>query len=128
MSQGTFGNPEIVEVDTDVLIVGGGQTGLAVAFQLRRSGVDRVRVVDSQAPGREGPWITFARMETLRTRKDMIGLEAGFPSLTFRAWYEARFGAETWDALDRIPRPTWMDYLLWFRSVLGLAVDNGVVG
>lgn len=110
---------------SNVLIVGGGQTGLAVAFQLRRSGVDRVRVVDSQPQCREGPWITFARMETLRTRKDLIGLEAGIPSLTFRAWYEARFGAAGWDALDRIPRRTWMDYLLWFRNVLGLAVDNG---
>src|SRR5690349_359605 len=42
----------------DVLIVGGGQSGLAIAFALARSQVKNVLVVDKAEEGREGPWLT----------------------------------------------------------------------
>ena len=47
-------------------------------------------------------------------------------SLTFRAWYEARFGHHAWERLERIPRPLWMEYLIWYRRVLALPVENGI--
>jgi cation diffusion facilitator CzcD-associated flavoprotein CzcO len=50
----------------------------------------------------------------------------GLPALTFRAYYEARFGRDEWAALDRAPRGIWMDYLIWYRRVLELPVRNGI--
>lgn len=110
----------------DVAIVGGGMSGLAAAAQLWLLGVHKIRVFDSNPAGEAGPWLTHARMETLRSPKDLVGPALGLPSLTFRAWYEAQFGKSAWDALDRIPRAQWQDYLNWFRDVLGLPVWHGV--
>ncbi len=56
---------------------------------LRREKIDNVVVLDRSPAGREGPWITYARMDTLRTPKHLSGPELGLPSLSFRAWYEA---------------------------------------
>ena len=109
---------------TDVLIVGAGQGGLAVAFGLLRERVTRVRIVDAAAAGREGPWLGFARMETLRSPKFLTGPDLGVPSLTFQAWYEAGFGAAAWEALGKIPRETWAGYLAWLRRVLAIPVEN----
>ena len=63
-------------------------------------------------------------METLRSPKQLAGPALGIPSLTFRAWFEAQFGRAAWDALDKIPRLQWMDYLRWYRRVLALPVRN----
>ena len=54
----------------DVLIVGAGQSGLAIAFGLMRAQVDNILVIDKAEYGREGPWLTYARMRTLRSPKD----------------------------------------------------------
>ncbi|MBO6784817.1 MAG: NAD(P)/FAD-dependent oxidoreductase [Alphaproteobacteria bacterium] len=105
-------------------IVGGGQYGMASAFSLARECVPDVRVFDGNPSGREGPWVTFARMDMLRTEKHMTNLDIGFPNLTFRAWYEAQFGRDAWDRMYRIPRVMWMDYLVWYRRILGLPVQN----
>ena len=43
---------------------------------------------------REGPWATYARMEILRSPKHLTGPDLGVPSLTYRAWHEAKFGAD----------------------------------
>ena len=108
----------------DVVIVGGGQSGLAAAFGLKRERVTNIVVLDRNAPGQEGPWVTFARMITLRTPKMVTGLDFGMPSITVRAWYEAAFGVESWDRLERLPREQWQDYLNWYRRVLELPVEN----
>jgi len=63
-------------------------------------------------------------METLRSPKQLTGPALGLPALTFRAWFEAQFGRTAWDALDRIERPHWQQYLNWFRAVLALPVTN----
>ena len=63
-------------------------------------------------------------MHTLRTPKDVIGPELGIPSLSARAWYEASFGKSSWADLERIPRETWHDYLLWVRRTVGIDVTN----
>ncbi|WP_207476468.1 NAD(P)-binding domain-containing protein [Arenibaculum pallidiluteum] len=108
----------------DVVVVGAGQSGLAVALGLRRDGVTNVLVLDRATEGREGPWETFARMDKLRTPRFLVGLEQGIPSLCLRSWYEARYGEDAWLALDRLPRIEWMAYLRWYRGSLGLPVRN----
>lgn len=108
----------------DVAIVGAGMAGLALAGALQQRGM-RVEAFDQAPAGREGPWATTARMETLRSPKQLAGPALGVPSLTFRAWFEAQFGSAAWDALDKIERLQWMDYLRWYRAVLALPVQNG---
>ncbi|MCX7230574.1 MAG: NAD(P)/FAD-dependent oxidoreductase [Burkholderiales bacterium] len=110
----------------DVLVAGGGMCGQTAAYALRREGLHRVRTIDARGEGFEGPWATFARMEMLRSPKHLTGPDLGVPSLTFRAWYEARFGLEAWGALHKVWRLDWRDYLLWVRRQVGVAVDGGV--
>lgn len=110
----------------DVLIVGGGQSGLGSAFALLREKVSNVLVVDENPAGAEGPWVTYARMITLRTPKDLLSIDLGIPSLTFRAFWEAQHGEEGWEQLGKIPREDWMAYLRFYREVLDLPVENGV--
>lgn len=83
----------------DVLIVGGGQSGLTVAFGLSRERVGNVLVVDQNPIDRAGPWLNFARMRTLLTPKYLTGPDLGVPSLTPRAFYEAQFGEGSWESL-----------------------------
>ncbi|MEI4485122.1 NAD(P)/FAD-dependent oxidoreductase [Frigidibacter sp. MR17.14] len=108
----------------DVAVIGGGVMGLVTLAALRRLGVYNVRAFDRAPAGREGPWVTFARMETLRTRKEAAGPALGVPSLTFRAWFEAKFGRDAWTRMTLAPREMWMDYLVWYRRVLDLPVVN----
>lgn len=107
----------------DVAIIGGGQAGMAASVALSHLGIANV-IFDQSPKDFEGPWATTARMETLRSPKTLTGPALGFPALTFRAWFEAQFGAAAWDALDKIPRIQWMDYLRWFRRVMQLDVRN----
>lgn len=109
----------------DVLIVGGGQSGLAIAFGLRRSQVTNIRIIDKAEEGKEGPWLSYARMHTLRSPKDFTGPDLDTPSLTYQSWHEARFGKENWQALDLIPRQLWAEYLIWFKRAVGLKIRNG---
>jgi FAD-dependent urate hydroxylase len=109
----------------DVLIVGGGLNGLTAAAAATLLGL-RVLVLDRAPEGQEGPWITTARMRTLRTPRDLAGPALSLPALTCRAWFEAQHGRAAWEAMERIPRAVWMDYLVWYRRVLDLPVRNGV--
>ena len=108
----------------DVVIVGGGQSGLATAFGLLRERVSNILIVDDSPEGFEGPWETYARMITLRTPKELNPIDFGIPALTYRAWWEAQHGADGWAAVDKIARGDWMDYLRWYRRVLRLPVRN----
>jgi FAD-dependent urate hydroxylase len=112
-------------VDHNVVIVGGGQSGLAIAYGLKRKGVGRVEVIDQSDPGQAGIWRTVARMHQLRTPKTLgPGPEGGNPALSFRAWYETLNGAEAFDKLDRIPRLAWADYLAWFQQATSTNVRS----
>ena len=108
----------------DALIVGAGLCGQTAAFALVRDGVRNMRIVDRAGSGREGPWGTYARMDTLRSPKHLTGPDLGFPALTFRAWYEAQHGAEGWERLYKVATKDWLAYLLWVRDTVGLAVEN----
>ncbi|MTT31134.1 SidA/IucD/PvdA family monooxygenase [Terrilactibacillus sp. BCM23-1] len=128
-----FGGPEWVRPVNhpdghvyDVIIVGGGQSGLGTAFGLLRERISNILVIDENKEGLEGPWETYARMVTLRTPKQLTSIDQGIPSLTFRSWWEAQAGVEGWEAIDKIPRGDWMNYLRWYRQVLGLPVINEV--
>lgn len=111
---------------TDVVIIGGGMCGMVAWLALRTGGIHNMRVLDRATKGFEGPWLGYARMETLRSPKFLTGPAFGHGSLTFQAWYRAQFGTKDWDELDKIPRTMWMDYLCWYRDVLEIPIENGV--
>jgi FAD-dependent urate hydroxylase len=113
--------PDRPGIDHNVAIIGGGQTGCALAFALRRAGIGKATVLDA-APDeqRAGIWLNAARMNLLRTPKTLPGPELGIPALSFQAWYEARHGQEAYAAIDRIRRTDWADYLSWYRHFLGI--------
>jgi FAD-dependent urate hydroxylase len=118
--------PDRPEIDHNVLIVGGGQTGCAFAFALRRAGIGKVSVIDAAPDAKAaGIWQTGARMNVLRTPKTLPGPELGIAALGFQAWYEARHGAAAYAAFERAPRQAWIDYLAWYLDFLGIAVRYG---
>ena len=68
---------------------------------------------------------------------DKVAVEVQFdaeyrngPMQPMPAWFRAPLirnshAKAAWDALDKIPRLQWMDYLRWYRQVLALPVRNG---
>jgi FAD-dependent urate hydroxylase len=108
----------------DVLIVGAGQSGLTIGFALMRERVRNILLVDRAPEGREGVWVTYARMPTLRSPKDQTGPDLDMPSLTFQGWYEAQHGVQAFKDMHLIPSQDWHDYLQWYRRVLQLPVRN----
>lgn len=118
--------PERPGIDHDVVIVGGGHTGSTFAFALQRAGIRRFSIIDA-APdeARSGVWLTRARMNLLRTPKNLPGPELGVQGLSFQAWYEGLHGKQAYADLIRIPRTDWAAYLSWFRRTLGLSIRYG---
>lgn len=112
------------ETILDVAIVGAGMNGIAAASALIAKGVTQISLFDANGPGSEGPWNRYARMDTLRSPKTLTGPALGVPSLTFAAWYAARFGEAAWDRLYKIPNATWVDYLSWLQRILSLPVQH----
>lgn len=108
----------------DVVIIGAGMAGLQVAVALRKLGILKVQLFDENPQRLEGPWITYARMVTLRSPKNWMGPALGIPSLTFESWFEAKFGISAWEDLGKIPKEQWMEYLIWYRNVLKIPVKN----
>jgi FAD-dependent urate hydroxylase len=115
--------PDRDGIDHNVVLVGGGQTGSALAFALRRAGIGKVSIIDAaEDEDRAGVWLTAARMNLLRTPKNLPGPELGIPALSFQSWYEVRYGEAAYAAIDRIPRLVWAQYLSWFRHFLKIDV------
>jgi cation diffusion facilitator CzcD-associated flavoprotein CzcO len=108
----------------DVAVIGAGMSGLSAAFALKCHAIRGLRVFDRSPAGFEGPWATFARMETLRSPPELSGPAFGFSNLTFRAWFEAQFGLAAWKKVHRIPRLQWMDYLRWYRRMIDVPIEN----
>ena len=111
---------------SDVVIIGGGMCGMLAWLAFSTGGIQNIRILDRADNGLEGPWLSYARMETLRSPKFLTGPAFGYGSLTFQAWFRAQFGTEAWEELDKIPRTMWMDYLLWYRKALDIPIENGV--
>ena len=113
--------PDRPGIRHNVAIVGGGQTGCALAFAMRRAGIGKVTILDA-APNEEraGIWLNAARMNLLRTPKGLPGPELGIPAWSFQAWYEARHGQAAYAAIDRIRRTYWADYLSWYKQFLAI--------
>lgn len=108
----------------DVLVIGAGMLGIAAAAALTFKGIRNIQVLDQSAPGREGPWTSYARMDFLRSPKHLPGPCLGIPALTFRAWYEATHGPAAWERLYKIPNQDWQDYLFWLQQVLALPIQH----
>ena len=118
--------PEREGIEHNVFIIGGGQSGTAFAFALRRAGVGKVTNVDAAPDASQaGVWLTRARMNKLRTPKTLIGPEGAIAGLGFQAWYEARNGEAAYQALDRAPRTDWAAYLAWYRNFLDIPIRYG---
>ncbi len=110
--------------EEDVVIIGAGMAGITIALALYKQGITKIKIFDANPQGKEGPWITYARMKILRSPKNLMGPALNIANLTFQAWYEAQFGKEKWEKLGKIPTPLWMEYLVWYRKVLRLPVEN----
>jgi cation diffusion facilitator CzcD-associated flavoprotein CzcO len=77
--------PDRPDIDHNVVIVGGGQSGSAFAFALRRAGIGKVTVIDmAEDEARAGVWLNAARMNLLRTPKTLPGPEYRIAALSER--------------------------------------------
>ena len=76
----------------DIIIIGGGMCGMVAWLALKSGGIKNIRILDRSPKGEEGPWLTYARMETLRSPKNLTGPAFGHGALTFQAWYRAQHG------------------------------------
>ncbi|MDE1462523.1 NAD(P)-binding domain-containing protein [Spartinivicinus poritis] len=106
----------------DVIIVGAGHSGLALAHQLRLLGIGRILILDKQSIDKPGPWSSFARMEKLRTSKYSQGPECGNPLLSFKFWINSLKGPNAFEDIDFIKTVDWANYLSWFRDILKIDV------
>ena len=82
--------PSHPDIDRDVVIIGAGQAGLAIAFALKRKGIRNTVVLDAAENGREGPWVNdnCIRIKTPKTeyQAGYIILGTGFETnLAIRA-------------------------------------------
>ena len=69
-------------IDHDVTVVGSGHTGSTFAFALQRAGIRKLNVIDAAADeAGAGLWRHRARMQQLRTPKNLVGPELGLPAL-----------------------------------------------
>lgn len=58
--------PDRQGIDHNVAIIGGGQSGSAFAFALRRAGIGKVTLIDAAGDAASsGPWLSSARMNKL---------------------------------------------------------------
>ena len=108
----------------DVLVIGAGQAGLALSMALQQVGIRPV-LLDRSAPDFEGPWATTARMETLRSPKELTGPAMGVAALSFRAWFIAQFGLDGLAAVVQRFDPG--DDRCGVHSLLGELADRGLL-
>ena len=108
----------------DVLVVGAGQGGIAVAGSLMRERVTNILVIDKEPRGSEGIWNSHGRMPVIRSPKHYPGPDMGIPNLTYEAWHKAAYGDRSWEAIVLVPIDNWIKYLGWVRQTLKIPVQN----
>ncbi len=109
----------------DVLVVGAGQGGLSIAAHLLRERVTNILVVDKEPAGAEGIWNSHGRMPVIRSPKHYPGPDMGMRNLTYETWHRAAYGDLSWEGVNFVPIPLWVEYLDWVRATLALPVRNG---
>ena len=78
--------PERPGIDHNVAIIGGGQSGCAVSWALRRAGIGKTTILEAAGDeDRTGIWLNAARMNMLRTPKGLPGPELGITALGFQS-------------------------------------------
>ncbi len=115
--------PEPEEGAYNVIIIGGGQAGLGSAFALSRHRIGKVKVLQEGPADYIGCWGQYARMHTLRSPKNMKGIELDIPSLHTENWFKAKYGEQAWEVTNLVPRLDWEEYLKWYREVTEADVD-----
>lgn len=108
----------------EVVIIGGGMSALSVAGTLVKHNFHNIKIFDENPAGMEGPWATYARMNVLRSGKELPGPALDVPSLSFRSWFEAKYGQEEWETFYYPSQENWMEYLKWYKNTLCLPVQN----
>lgn len=98
----------------DVIIVGGGQSGLGVVFGLLCEWIFNILVIDENKVGLEGLWEIYVCMMILCIFKYLIFIDLGILFLIFCFWWEVQFGLEGWEVVDKILCGDWMNYLWWY--------------
>lgn len=114
------------KLEQDVIIVGAGQSGLSLFYNLKLRGVNRITIIDKQEKGKPGPWSSIARMKQLRTPKTLVGPESGNPLLSYLFWFCSKYSKAEYDTYDFIPLHYWVEYLDWFTHVLAVDIVSGV--
>ncbi len=107
-----------------VAVIGGGMAGIATGYGLFRAGIHTIAIFDENSVDQEGPWLTYGQMPTLRTPKEATGPTLFTPSLTLQAWYEAHYGCESWEKLDKPSTHDFGHYLNWLKRALRLPITN----
>jgi len=110
----------------DVIIIGGGQSGLICAHGLMKHQVRRILILDKHPYDDEGVWNDFARMSELLTPKMLNGIELGISSLSFQYWFFANYGEAAWDEIERVPLKDWVAYLKWYKRITAVPIHNNV--
>lgn len=98
--------------------------GITAAFELKRLGINKIILIDKSEEGKEGPWITSARMRHLRSGKTLLGPAIQFPEYSFENFFRKAKGDAAWETLYKIPNEDWEAYLFWLREILELEVLN----
>ena len=110
-----------------MLIVGAGQSGLVIAFALMRERVRNILLIDRAPDGREGPWVTFARMPTLRSPKDQTGPGPRHPEPHLPGVVRSAVRRRPPSPISSDPeRAAGTSTCMWYRRVLELPVRNDV--
>ena len=113
---------------SDVVIIGGGMCGLVGGLRAPRAPASATCASSTAAPaGCEGPWVTYARMETLRSPKQLSARPTAWPRSPSRpgspgAVRRGRLGASSSASRGRCGWTT----CAGTARVLDLPVENGV--
>ena len=107
-----------------IVIIGAGMAGISAAFELKRLGIRKILLIDKSEKGKEGPWLTSARMRHLRSGKTLLGPAIQFPEYSFEHFYKNTKGDAAWEELYKIPNEEWEEYIFWLRELLELEVLN----
>ena len=95
----------------DVIIVGAGQGGLAIAGILIKECVTNILVIDKERLGAEVIWKNHVRIPIIKSPKHYPGPGVDIPNLAYEPWHKAVFEDPSWSSLRFFPSDNWSNYL-----------------